>query len=305
MARSPEGIEKLKALGATPVEGDITDSSSMLAAMRGCEVVFHTAALYEVGARYRSQMARVNVDGARIVFETALEAGVPKIVFTSTAGVCGDTKGKMVDETYHVPLEALRRCTEYERTKWRAHYEVALPMIARGAPIVIVMPGGTFGPEDHSVVGGLVKQYARGLLPLLPDKETTFTYTYVDDVAEGHILAAEKGRAGQSYMLGHQPIPLGEFTDLWAEVSGRRRVRIRIPAAWVRPSWVLMALIEKAAALPPVMSSEAIRELGITWIVSSAKAVRELGWKPRPIEEGLKLTFDRLNEMYDKEQEKR
>jgi nucleoside-diphosphate-sugar epimerase len=249
-------------------------------------------------------MSRVNVDGARTVFETALEAGVPKIVFTSTAGVCGDTKGKMVDETYHAPLEALRTCTEYERTKWRAHYEVALPMIAEGAPIVIVMPGGTFGPEDHSVVGELMKSYARGRLPVLPDKETTFTYTYVDDIAEGHILAAERGRTGESYMLAYKPIPLAEFTDLWAKVSGRRKIPVKIPAAWVRPSWVLMALIEKVAPLPPLISSEAIRELGITWIVSSAKAQRELGWKPRPIEDGLKLTFDWLNEKYNYIEEK-
>src|SRR5688572_20019406 len=92
------GLEKVKALGATPVPGDVTDPGSMKEAMRGCDVVFHVAAMYEVGARYASQMKVVNVDGARNVFEMALESGVPKIVYTSTAAVHGDTKGKMVDE---------------------------------------------------------------------------------------------------------------------------------------------------------------------------------------------------------------
>ena len=97
LARSKTGQGKVKALGAAPVPGDVTDAASMKEAMRGCDVVFHVAGMYEVGARYTRQIEAVNVDGARNVFETALEVGVPKIVHTSTAGVHGDTKGKMVD----------------------------------------------------------------------------------------------------------------------------------------------------------------------------------------------------------------
>ena len=153
-------------------------------------------------------------------------------------------------------------------------------------------------------MGELMEMYVRGLLPAVPGNETTFTYTYVDDIAQGHILAAEKGRIGESYLLGFRPIPLAEFADLWAKVSGRRKVPLKIPAAWLRPSWVLMALIEKLTPLPQLYSSEAVREVGTTWIVSSKKAQTELGWKPRPIEDGLKLTFDWLNEKYNIKQEK-
>jgi nucleoside-diphosphate-sugar epimerase len=300
LARSKTGLGKVKALGAIPVPGDVTNPASMKEAMRGCDVVFHVAAMYEVGARYTRQMEAVNVDGARNVFETALEVGVPMIVYTSTAAVHGDTKGKMVDENHRIPFENLRTSTLYEQTKWRAHYEVALPMIQKGAPIIIIESGGAYGPEDHSVVGDLLELYVRGRLPVFPDRDTVFTFVYVDDVAEGHILAAEKGRIGQSYAMGYQPFSLGQFADLWAKVSGRPKVALKIPSALVRPSWPLMALIEKVIPIPALLSGEAVRSVGTTWIVSCKKAQDELGWNPRPAEEGLKLTFDWLNKKYNR-----
>jgi len=299
LARSKAGMEKVKALGATPVQGDVTDPKSMKEALRGCDVVFHVAAMYEIGARYTSQIEAVNVDGTRNVFETALEVGVPKIVLTSTAGVHGDTKGKMVDETHRIPFETLKSSTVYEQTKWRAHYEVALPMIEQGAPIVIVESGGVYGPEDHSVLGDLLELYVRGRLPVLPDRDTTLTLVYVDDVAEGHILAAEKGRIGESYCMGYQPLSFGQFADLWPKVSGRSNVLLKMPSALVRPTWLLMALIEKIVPLPALLSGEAVRSVGTTWIINCRKAQDELGWTPRPVEEGLKLTFDWLNKKYN------
>jgi nucleoside-diphosphate-sugar epimerase len=302
LARSKAGQEKVKALGALPVPGDVTDPASMKEAMRGCDVIFHVAAMYEIGSRYTPQMEAVNVDGARNVFEMALEVGAPKIVYTSTAGVHGDTKGKMVDENHRIPFEALKSSTVYEQTKWRAHYEVALPMIQRGAPIIIIESGGTYGPEDHSVVGDLMQLYVRGYLPVFPDRDTTLTFVYVDDVAEGHILAAEKGRIGESYVMGYQPFSLGQFADLWAKVSGRPKVALKIPSVLIRPSWPLMALIEKIIPMPAMLSGEAVRSVGTTWIVSCKKAQEELGWKPRPAEEGLKLTFDWLNKKYNQSQ---
>ncbi len=301
LARSQAGVEKVKALGAAPVPGDVTDPQSVKEAMRGCDVVFHMAALYEIGTRYARQMEAVNVDGTRNVFETALEVGIPKIVFTSTVAVHGDTKGRMVDENYRIPFAELKSSTRYEQTKWRAHYEVALPMIKNGAPIVIVEAGGVYGPEDHSVIGDLLALYVRGL-PVLLDRDTAFSLVYVDDIAQGHILAAEKGRLGESYAMGYQPFTFGQLADLWAKVSGRPKVLLKLPSALTRPLWPLMALIERVAPLPALLSSEAVRSVGKTWIASCQKAQRELGWKPRPIEEGLKLTFDWLNQKYNQSQ---
>ena len=299
LARSQRGLEKIKALGATPVPGDVTAPKSMQEAMRICDVVFHVAAMYEIGARYARQMKEVNVQGTRNVFEAALGAGVPTIVYTSTAGIHGDTKGKMVDETHRIPFEALKSSTLYEQTKWRAHYEVALPMIRAGAPIVIVESGGVYGPDDHSVVGDLLALYARRRLPVLPDRDTTLTFTYVDDIAEGHILAAGQGRLGESYIMGYQALSFGQLFNVCARVSGLPKIKVKIPSVLVRPAWPIMALVERILPLPDMLSSEAVRSVGTTWIVNCRKAQDELNWRPRPVEEGLKLTFDWLNQKYN------
>lgn len=299
LARSQAGLEKVQALGAVPVQGDVTDSKSMLPAMRGCDVVFHVASMYEVGLRYKKQMEKVNVDGVRNVIATACEAGVPKIVFTSTVGVFGNTRGQIADETFEHQGDFP---TVYERTKWTAHYQIALPMIRQGAPVIIVMPSGVYGPNDHSTINDLMRLYVRGRLPAVPGKETTFSYVYVDDVAEGHILAAEKGRIGESYILGGTALSLGEFVKLWSKVTGRPAPAVEIPSAFLRIWWPLLALLERVLPMPAMLSGEAARVLGTTWIASSEKAQRELGYRSRPLEEGLKLTLDWLNQKYNQSQ---
>lgn len=296
LARLQAGLEKVKALGAEPVQGDVIDPAPLKEAMRGCDVVFHVASMYEVGLRYKAQMEKVNVDGVRNVVEAAWKAGVPKIVFTSTIGVFGDTRGKLVDETYEYKGTF---STVYERTKWTAHYQVVLPLIKQGAPVVIVMPSAVFGPGDHSTVNDLMKLHMRGRLPILPGKETTFSHVYVDDVAEGHILAAEKGRIGESYLLTGTALSFSEFVKLWAKVSGRPAPVLEVPSALLRIWWSLFALLERIFPMPALLSGEAVRVLGATWIASSDKALRELGYCPRPVEEGLKLTFDWLKKQYN------
>jgi len=314
LARSQAGLEKVKALGATPVLGDVTDSRSMKEALRGCDVLFHVASMYKIGLRHKAQMEKVNVYGVRNVLETAIEVGVPKIIFTSTAAVLGDTRGRLLDETFENKCggPADKRSTPhsgsadkgdfptvYERTKWIAHYQIVRPLIRKGAPIVIVMPGGTFGPGDHNVVNDLMKLHVRGRLQVLPGKDTALTHVYVDDVAEGHILAAEKGRIGESYILGGTPLSLGEYVKLWSKVTGRPAPVLAIPSAPLRFWWPMIAWIERFIPLPAMLSGEATRAMGTTWLVSSAKAQRELGYKFRPVEEGLKLTFDWLNKKYN------
>ena len=296
LARSQAGMEKVRALGAVPVRGDVTDSQSMQEALRGCDVVFHVASMYEIGLRYTAQMEKVNVEGVRNVIETAWKAGVPKIVFTSTIGVFGDTHGRLVDETYEYKGDFI---TVYERTKWTAHYQVVLPLIKQGAPVIIVMPSAVFGPRDHSTVNDLMKLHVRGLLPAVPGKETTFSHVYVDDVAEGHILAAEKGRIGEAYVLSGTVLSFGDYARLWAKVTGLRAPLFGIPSGLLRIWWPFFALLEHVLPMPALLSGEAVRVLGTTWIAGYEKAQRELGYRPRPVEEGLKLTFDWLKENYN------
>lgn len=291
LARSPRSQAIVEGLGATAVPGDITDVAAMRDAMTGCDVVFHIAAWYKIGADAVAAET-INVGGTRKVLRLAHELGVPKIVYTSTVGVFGDTQGQMVDETYFYPGPFL---TEYERTKWLAHYKVAVPLIEKGAPIIIVMPGAVYGPGDTSNVGEMMRWFYRGM-PAVLGPETTLTFAHVEDIAEGHILAAEKGKIGESYILAGPAIPLGEMVDFWAHLTGKPAPRLRIPADWVRPFAPVMGFLNQALSLPPLFSAEQTAVLGATYAARADRARSQLGWQTRPLQTGMLETFNWIAE---------
>jgi dihydroflavonol-4-reductase len=292
LARSEEGAGTLRQLGAEIAHGDVTDVTAMRPAMRDSDVLFHLAAWYKLGSRDWHHAESINVGGTRKVLRLAQELGVPKIVYTSTVAVFGDTKGKLVDENYTSDGPFL---TEYDRTKWLAHYKVAVPFIEKGAPIVIVMPGGVYGPEDPSVNGELLRRFYRGQLPVVPGPETTWTYAHVEDVACGHILAAEKGRIGESYILAGPAIPLGELVDFLAYLTGRRAPLLRVPARLLRPLAPLAGMLHTMLPLPDIYSEEAVRCLGVTYMARADKARAELGWQLRSLHDGLIETLTHLS----------
>jgi dihydroflavonol-4-reductase len=288
LARSEEGAATLRRLGAEVAYGDITDVTSMRPAMRDSDVLFHLAAWYKLGSRDWYIAESINVGGTRKVLRLAQELGVPKIIYTSTVAVFGDTKGELVDESYYSEGPFI---TEYDRTKWLAHHKVAVPFIERGAPIVIVMPGGVYGPGDPSINSELLRRFYQGKLPAVPGPETTWTYAHVEDVATGHILAAEKGRIGESYILAGPAIPLGEMVDFLAYLTGKRAPLLRIPARLLRPLAPLAGMLHSLLPLPNVMSEEAVRSLGITYMARADKARAELGWQPRSLHDGMVETL--------------
>jgi nucleoside-diphosphate-sugar epimerase len=242
-------------------------------------------------------MARqINVEGSRNVLELAYELGVPRIIYTSTLAVFGDTHGRVVDESYRMPASE-PFITEYDRTKWLAHYDVAQPLIEKGAPITIIMPGAVFGPGDQSLIGDMMQAFYRGLLFVFPGPETVLSFTHVDDIAEGHLLAAEKGKAGESYILTGPALSLRQIVPLWAQASGRSVPLAYVPARLLHPLIPLAdRLGERIAAWPQIFSVDAIRVTGTTYAAQASKAQRELGWYPRSLEEGLKDTFDAIAE---------
>ncbi len=288
LARSDRSAAIVTNLGATAVPGDITDTASMRPGMAGSDVVFHIAAWYKIGAADWMHAEAINVGGTRRVLRLAQELEIPKVVYVSTVAVFGDTHGQLVDETY---FNAGPFATEYERTKWLAHYKVAVPLIEKGVPITIVMPGGVYGPGDHSPIATMMRLFYRGL-SVLPGPEMTVTYAHVEDVAEGIILAAEKGRPGESYILAGPAIPLGEMVDFWGHLLGKRPPALRIPARYLRPLAPVSDLLHSLIpGLPVIFSGEAIRTLGATYMARSDKARAELGWKTRPLQTGMLETF--------------
>ena len=294
LVRTPSKASGLAALGVSLHPGDITDKESMRAAMRGSDGVFHLAAWYRIGARpgERRLAERINVQGTRNVLELMGDLGVPKGVYTSTLAVFGDTEGWVGDESYRHSGPWL---SEYDRTKWRAHYEVAVPLIQAGLPLVIVQPGVVYGPGDPSVIGNLLRQYLRRTLPIRPHG-AAFCWGHVDDTAHGHILAMDKGRAGQSYILAGPPHTMEEALEIAEEITGIRPPWLRPPAVLLRAMAAAASAVERVVPLPQTYSGETLRiAAGATYLASSEKAQQELGFRTRTLEDGLRETL--LQEM--------
>ena len=290
LVRSPAKAEALAKLGATLVAGDVSDRVAMRESMRGVDGVFHIAALYKLGIEFKAQMVTANVEGTRHVLETALEVGVPKIVYTSTVGVFGNTQGKIVDETYRVAQQGLK--SEYERTKWAAHYEVAVPQQQQGAPIVIVQPGGVTGPGDTSPFNTVYEFYLNRM-PVMMGQQAGITVAHVDDIVDGHLLAMEKGRSGESYILAGPSLTYRQMMDMWQSICGIPAPRVWLPGWTAGLSASLAGGLEKFLKLPMTLSSEALNVLAdSTFYATADKAKRELGWQPRPIEQAFKEVLD-------------
>jgi len=288
LAHTENSAAELEILGATVVPGDILQRDSMRKGMEGSDLVFHLAGWYKLGSRDWMRAEAINVAGSRNVLRLAHELGVPKIIYTSTTTVFGDTKGQMVDESFFQGGPFL---TEYDRTKWLAHYKVALPLIDQGAPITIVMPGLAYGPGDHSLMGQLMTLFYQGRLLAIPGPNFVHTYAYVEDVAEGHLLAADKGRSGESYIITGPAVPLGEVVDFWGQLTGKPIPKLRLPIGFLAPFIPLVGALSGAVSLPEILSEDGARVLGATYMVRSDKARAELGWRTRSMQEGMSETF--------------
>lgn len=226
LARRPE---KAAGLGADVVEGDLADAEAIRRGVDGCQAVFHIAADYRVGmaASKREAMRDSNVRGTERVLDAATEAGVDRIVYVSTINVFGNTNGRTVDESYDRD-EADGFVSTYDETKYRAH-RVAEERAARGAPVVIVQPGSVYGPGDHALVGQMIEQASTGKMPAKAFPELGLNMVHVDDVADGILLAYDKGEVGESYVLGGEITTQGELIDKAAEIGGHKPPRMKVP----------------------------------------------------------------------------
>ncbi len=279
----------LQNLGVQIYQGDVTEKESMRGPMTGVDGVFHIAGWYKIGVKDKSEGAKINIGGTRNVLELMKELGIAKGVYTSTLAVNSDTYGKLVDETYHF---AGKHISEYDRTKWVAHYEVAEPMIAEGLPLVVVMPGLIYGPGDTSSVRTTFLNYLQRKLPLLPTK-TAFSWAHVDDIARGHILAMEQGKAGESYIIAGPTHTLIEGMRMAEQITGIRAPRLHAAPAIMKAMAATMGMVEKVVPVPETYSAEYLRvSAGVTYIGSNAKARRDWGYDPRPLEEGMKETLE-------------
>jgi dihydroflavonol-4-reductase len=290
LVRSPAKAGKLEALGCELVQGDLSDRSRLTDWMKGCDSVFHVAGAYKVGIPKSAcpDMHEANVEGTKRVLDAAVEAGVARIIYISTIGYFGNTRGKIVDETYRRAPTDFLSC--YDETKYWAH-EAARERMEQGAPVVIVQPGGVYGPGDQSEVAGFIRQIIEGKLKFMTFPETGFNMGFIDDIADGIILAHDKGRLQESYAIGGEITTLGEVIKRASLVAGRKPPRIMIPGFMVKAAIPMAPLVTKMMGLPPNLR-ELIRAAdGVTYWATDAKARDELGYSPRDLDAGLKETI--------------
>lgn len=285
LVRTPGKAGELERLDCDLVPGDLTDDATIRAGMSDCQSVIHAAAMYEVGiqASRREAMYEANVRGTERVFQAAQDLGIPRVVYVSTCGVFGDTGGEIVYETHrHVGQHF---ASYYEETKFLAH-EVAHRYISEGLPAIIVMPGFTYGPEDPSAIGGLVDQFIGRKLPALPMPTLGGTFVHRDDVADGILLALDKGLPGESYVLGGEIARNRDFADKLAAQLGRKSPP-NLPSGLIKAIAPLGPVIGPLMGFPPNLK-EAMRSDGYTFFASHDKATRELGYSPRSLDQGIK-----------------
>jgi nucleoside-diphosphate-sugar epimerase len=291
LVRSPQKATLLSALGIELHRGDITDRDSLRPGMEAADGVFHVAAWYKIGFQNQNgadTARRTNVEGTRNVLQTARDLNIRRVVYTSTVGVFGDTHGHLVDESYYSEGPFL---TEYDHTKWLAHYEVALPMVRAGAPIVIAMPGAVYGPWDTSGLHTTLVQLLRGRLYATP-RGVQFCWGYIEDVARGLRQAMDAGKTGESYLLTGPVHSFEEAFDMAAKIAGRRPPMLHPRPFVMRGLASAAGVLERWQVQPPVAAETLRLMAGTTWIGSSAKAERDLGFSARPLEEGLKHTIE-------------
>ena len=273
------------------VHAGLTDRAALAGAMRGCDWCFHVAASYHLWLPDYAPLYAANVEGTRAVLEAAGEAGCRRIVYTSTVGVLRPPppqagKPAPVDETALAGLEEM--ANPYKRSKWLAE-EVARGLVARGLPIVTVNPTAPVGPRDvkPTPTGQVIVDFLNGAMPAFLD--TGLNWVHVRDVAVGHILAAERGRVGERYILGHEQgnWTLQEALQILSEISGLPAPRWRVPYAVA----YLFACLDEAKSRwtrrPPRAPLAGVRMARYKMFFTAAKAVRELGLPQTAPREGL------------------
>ena len=261
------------------VEGDLRDRPSLDRAARGCSLLFHVAADYRLWSKNPDELYRSNVDGTRNILESARSAGIERIVYTSTVGCIGVPEDGIGDETQPASIGMMTGA--YKRSKFLAE-RVALDFAAAGLPVVIVNPTAPMGDHDFkpTPTGQIVVDFLNGAMPAFID--TGLNVVDVRDVALGHLLAAERGRTGERYILGSENMTLRGILAELAAITGRKAPSIQLPYGVAYAAGVITTAMARITGRPPRAPLDAVRMAKKKMWVSHEKAARELGYSPQP-----------------------
>ena len=286
LARDPARVRELDAVEIA--RGDLRDAESLARAAAGCGVVYHVAADYRLWARDPQEMFRSNVDGTRNLLEAAKRAGVERVVYTSTVGCIGFPGDEPSDESTPVSIEEMTG--PYKRSKFLA--ERAAIEYSKDLPVVIVNPTAPVGDHDFkpTPTGKIVVDFVRGKMPGFVD--TGLNVVYAGDVAEGHLLACERGRAGERYILGSENLTLQQIFSKLAEFAGRPAPTFRVPYAMAYAYGAVSTAWASVTGREPLAPLDAVRMSRKKMWVRHDKAARELGYSPGPAAGALKKAVE-------------
>ncbi|MBI4336402.1 MAG: NAD-dependent epimerase/dehydratase family protein [Chloroflexi bacterium] len=291
LVRPSSNAINIRGLDLEPIQGDIREPESVRRAARGCDAVFHVAALYAFWSRDSRQFYRTNVEGTRNVLLAAREAGVRRVVYTSTWAVLGGPRqGSLADEESRPRPEELTG--PYRWTKYQAE-QVALASCKEGLDVVVVNPTVPVGPGDArpTPTGRVVLDFLRGRLPAYVN--TSVNLIAVEDVAQGHRLAYEKGKPGERYILGNQNVTLKAMLDTLAEITVKSAPRWRVPLGLALAGAYVDYLLEGVLLRrEPLIPLEGVQHARRYMAADSSKAVRELGLPQTPVRDALARAVD-------------
>ena len=296
LARPESDRRNIEGLAVEVVEGDLRDKASLERACRGCQALFHVAADYRLWVPEPDQIYAANVDGTRALMEAAGEAGVTRIVYTSSVATLGlNRDASPADEATPVSLDDM--IGHYKRSKFLAEAVVRRLVAEAGLPAVIVNPSMPVGPRDikPTPTGRMIVEAARGRMPAFVD--TGLNVVHVADVAAGHLAAFSRGRIGERYILGGENMALGEILAAIARRCGRRAPRLRLPHGLVLPlAYAAEAWARARGSGEPFVTLDGLRMARKRMYFTSAKAEAELGYQARPAEAALADAVDWFRE---------
>jgi len=290
--RNPDKAKSIVHHNIILFRGDVNDKAGLRIAMQGCEQVFHVAAFTEVWAKKKETIYNLNVKATENLLELAMELGIKKFVFTSTAGVLGPSINGIINEESQRTRDFF---LEYERTKAIAEEKVK-EYISKGLNCVIVNPTRVYGPgvlSKSNSVTIMIKQYFEGKWRIIPGNGKSIgNYVLVDDVVDGHMLAMEKGISGHRYILGGSNISYIEFFEELKKQTGRNHLMIKLPLFVMLLVSQMMMLLTRIFSTKPLITPALVRKFNYNWNVSSEKAINELGYKPVSFSEGVTGTLN-------------
>ena len=286
LVRRGSNRSNLEGLDLNLVEGDIRDAELLHRVVHGVRYVFHVAADYRLWAPDPKEIFATNVDGTRAIMELALEAGVERVVYTSSVATLRlPDNGAAADET--APLDQADAIGAYKQSKVLAERLVERMVAEANLPAVIVNPSTPIGPRDvrPTPTGRIVVEAATGRMPAFVD--TGLNLVHVDDVAAGHVAALRRGRVGERYILGGENLSLGQMLAEIARLAGRRPPTVKLPRALIYPIAYAAEGLARITKREPFVTVDGLRMAKYKMFFSSAKAERELSYHARPAAEAL------------------